>query len=118
MIAQPAQRRRHPRAARAALSAGGFPPLLRVSPGKEASQRSSLAVPRRRPARVALTSGRNGGAVSRRSVSCSPSAVPGHHDCAVRAGNRSRSRLLRGAPGLPRRRSRASCGPYASPRLS
>jgi hypothetical protein len=42
-----------------------------VSPRRDDSQRSSLAVPRRRPARVAFISGRNGGEVSRRSTSSS-----------------------------------------------
>ena len=62
-----------------------------VSPGKEASQRSSLTTPRRRICRVALRAGTNGGEVSRSSVSSCPATVKGHAGCAGRAGNRARN---------------------------
>jgi len=57
-----------------------------------------LAVPRRLPTRVALTCGRNGGEVSRRSISSSPWPVHGHHGWADRAGNRSRTSGVRCPP--------------------
>jgi hypothetical protein len=67
-----------------------------VSPGNEDSQRSSLAVPRRRPAWVAFISARNGGKASRRSTSSSPWAVAGHRSWPGLGGNCLRSWLLRG----------------------
>ena len=66
-----------------------------VSPGNDASQRRTLAVPRRRAARAEPPCDVNGGEVRRRSVSSWPWAVSGHHDWAGRGGNCSRSWLLR-----------------------